>query len=254
MEHRADLRLALELADAADAVTLPLFRSSHLTIDTKSDSSPVSEADRGAEAIIRTLLEEHRPADGILGEEFGETGDSGRRWILDPIDATVNYIRGVPVWGTLIALEEEGEVTVGVISSPALGMRWWAARGLGSWENGRRLAVSNVDRLQDAYLSFNSITDHEAQGLGDAALALSRRCARTRGYGDFWSFMMLAGGSIDIVVEPIAAIWDLAPLIVIVEEAGGTFTALDGTRTIVGRNALATNGALHATALEALAG
>jgi len=250
MTHRADLRLALELADAADAVTLPLFRSDDLRVETKQDSTPVSAADRGAEQRIREILAERRPDDGIVGEELGAEGSGSRRWILDPIDATVNYVRGVPVWGSLIALEEDGEVTVGVVSAPALGMRWWAARGEGAWGNARRLAVSEVSDLADAHLSFNSIKDLEARGLDGTAL--SAACARTRGFGDFWSFMLLAAGAIDVVVEPIAAVWDLAPLIVIIEEAGGTFTDLAGVRRIDGGTAVATNGVLHEAVLEIL--
>jgi histidinol-phosphatase len=248
MTNRSDLRLALELADAADAVTLPLFRSDGLRVETKRDATPVSEADRAAEERIRQVLAQRRPADGIVGEEFGADGSGDRRWIIDPIDATVNYVRGVPVWGSLIALEEEDEVTVGVVSAPALGMRWWAARGEGAWGNAGRLGVSSVDDLAHAHLSFNSAKDLEAHGL--AGNALSAACARTRGFGDFWSFMLLAAGAVDVVVEPIAAVWDLAPLIVIVEEAGGTLTDLSGERRIDGGNAVATNGVLHEAVLE----
>lgn len=252
MAHRSDLRFALELADASDAVTLPLFRSDHLRVETKGDSTPVSEADRGAEERIREMLAARRPDDGIVGEEFGAEGSSDRRWILDPIDATVNYVRGVPVWGSLIALEEDGEIVVGVVSAPAMGMRWWAARGDGAWGNARRLAVSEVDDLSKAHLSFNSAKDLEKHGLNGNAL--SEACARTRGFGDFWSFMLLAAGAIDVVVEPIAAVWDLAPLIVIVEEAGGTFTDLAGERRVDGGNAVATNGLLQDDVLARVRG
>jgi histidinol-phosphatase len=241
---RHDLRIALEAADAADAVTLDRFRAHDLEVETKPDSSPVTEADKAAETAIRRVLQASRPDDAVAGEEFGTTGRGERRWILDPIDATVNYMRGVPVWATLIALEEAGEIVVGVVSAPAMGHRWWAGRALGAFRNGDRMQVSTIGGLDEATLSLNSIVDHERLGWSGAA-DLSRRCARTRGFGDFLSFMFLADGAVDLVTEPIAAEWDLAPLIVIVEEAGGRFTDLTGQRTIRGGNAVATNGVLH---------
>jgi histidinol-phosphatase len=242
---RADLRLALEAADAADAITLALYRSSALRIETKQDLTPVTEADQGAERAIRQVLETARPQDAIAGEEYGETGSAKRRWIIDPIDATVNYMRGVPVWGTLIALEDPDGIAVGVVSSPALGHRWWAGRGLGAFRNASPMRVSTVDSLDDATLSFNSIVDHEEHGFGEQVTALSRSCGRTRGYGDFLSFMLLADGAVDVVTEPIAKEWDLAPLDIIVTEAGGTFTDVQGEHTVRGGNAIATNGLLH---------
>jgi histidinol-phosphatase len=253
MPVSSDLRVAIEAADAADVVTTRRFRASDLSVEAKADHTPVSEADRAAEQAIRTVLQRFRPADAVLGEEYGATGDSGRRWIIDPIDATVNYVRGVPVWATLIALEVDGEIAVGVVSAPALHARWWAARGFGTWADARRVAVSLTDRIEDAHLSINSVVTHESHGLGPQILALSRRCARTRGFGDFWSFMLLAEGAVDAVVEPVAAVWDLAPLLVTVEEAGGTFTDLSGARTISGGNAVATNGRLHDAVLAAMA-
>jgi len=250
MDLRPDLRLALELADAADTVTRGRFRAADLRVEAKPDATPVTEADRAAERAIRDRLARDRPDDGILGEEFeGRPGD-GRRWILDPIDGTLNFVRGIPVWGTLIALEIEGKIAVGVVSAPAIGHRWWAARGLGAWRNAARIRVSEVRGLADAHLSYNSQVTFEQAGLGGRGLALSRRCRRTRGYGDFWSHMLVAEGAIDVSVEPIAAIWDLAPLGVIVEEAGGRFTDLAGARRIDGGNALASNGLLHEEALE----
>jgi histidinol-phosphatase len=247
---RADMRLALEAADAADAVTLALYRSSALRVDTKPDMTPVTEADRAAERAIRQILEAARPEDAIFGEEYGETGSAPRRWIIDPIDATVNYMRGVPVWGTLIALEDPDGIAVGVVSSPALGHRWWAGRGLGAFRNASPMRVSTIDSLDEATLSFNSIVAHEEYGLGEQVTALSHMCGRTRGYGDFLSFMLLADGAVDVVTEPIAKEWDLAPLGIIVTEAGGTFTDLQGERTIRGGNAIATNGLLHDEVLE----
>ena len=247
-----DLATALRAADAADAVTLPRFRTPDLAVDTKADATVVTEADRRAEQAIREVIRREAPHDAILGEEYGARGGGARRWIVDPIDATVNFVRGVPVWGTLIALEVEGIVTCGVVSAPALGMRWWAHRGGGAWCNGRRISVSGVTDLGDAVLSLNSLDGLPPARL-DAAVALSRRCSRTRGFGDFWAFMLLADGGVDIVIEPVAAIWDLAPLTVIVEEAGGRFTSLDGSRGIDHGHALATNGHLHAAALASLA-
>lgn len=252
MSLAADLRIALEAADAADAVTTPRFRAADLAVEIKGDLTPVSEADRAAEQAIRDMLARHRPADAVVGEEYGATGEGGRRWIIDPIDATVNFVRGVPVWATLLALEDPDGMAVGVVSAPALHQRWWAARGLGAWANAHRIAVSSVDRIEDAHLSINSVAVHEQHGLGPKITALSRRCARTRGFGDFWSFTLLAEGAIDVVVEPIAKLWDLAPLLVIVEEAGGTFTDLGGARTAAGGNAVASNGRLHAAVLAAM--
>jgi histidinol-phosphatase len=242
---RRDLRTALEAADAADAVTAARFRAADLSVEVKADLSPVSEADKGAERAIREVIAKVCPDDGILGEEYGDDAGSGRRWIIDPIDATVNYVRGVPVWGSLIALEEDGELVVGVVSSPALASRWWAMRGAGAWHNAERIHVSAIDELGGAHMSFNALKACFDAGIGDKVLTLTERCERVRGFGDFWSFMLLAEGSIDVVVEPIAAVWDLAPLQVIVEEAGGTMTDLGGTRTIESGNALATNGRLH---------
>ncbi len=253
MPSDADLRIALEAADAADAATTRWFRAPDLPVAAKADLSPVSAGDRAAEEAIRAYLARHRPRDAVLGEEYGGTEAPGRRWIVDPIDATVNFVRGVPVWATLIALEDANGIAVGVVSAPALGARWWAGRGSGAWANGRRMRVSAVHRLEDAHLSINSVVTHEQHGLGPQITALSRACARTRGFGDFWSFMLLADGAVDIVVEPVAAVWDLAPLLVIVEEAGGRFTDLAGHRTVAGGNAVATNGPLHDAVLAALA-
>jgi histidinol-phosphatase len=252
MPATPDLTTALRAADAADAVTLPRFRAADLTIDTKADTTLVTEADRRAEQVIREVIGREAPNDAILGEEYGSHGGGSRRWIIDPIDATVNFVRGVPVWGTLIALEVEGAVTCGVVSAPALGMRWWAHRGDGAWCNDRRISVSDVSDLGGAQLSLNS-PDGLPPARLEAALALSRQCSRTRGFGDFWAFMLLAEGAVDIVIEPVAAVWDLAPLTVIVEEAGGRFTSLDGHPGIDHGHALASNGHLHPAALAALA-
>ncbi len=242
---RHDLRIALEAADAADAVTLQRFRATDLEVETKADDTPLTEADRDAETAIRRLLGAARPGDAVTGEEFGDEGHSRRRWIIDPIDATVNYVRGLPVWATLIALEDEDGIAVGVVSAPAIEHRWWAGRGLGAFRNAKPMRVSTIDVIDQATLSFNSLAAHEEIGLGDQVAELSHRCARTRGFGDFLSFMFLADGAVDVVTEPVAREWDLAALDVIVTEAGGTFTDLEGERTIRGGNAVATNGLLH---------
>jgi len=252
MSFRRELRTALEAADAADRIAMARFGAGDLTVDVKADASPVTEADRASEEVIRSILGGAFPHDAVLGEEYGASGTAGRRWIIDPVDATINYVRGVPVWGSLIALEDADGVAVGVVSAPALGTRWWAARGEGSWHDARPMRVSAVSSLADAHLSFNSVVAAEQAGITRAAV-LSRACARTRGFGDFWSFMLLAEGAVDVVLEPVAKVWDLAPLIVIVEEAGGRFTDTSGVRTIAGGNAVATNGLLHDQVLAILA-
>jgi histidinol-phosphatase len=253
MDLHEELGLALELADAADAVSLPRFRASDLQVETKPDTTPVSEADRGAERAIRGILEDRRPTHGVKGEEFGEREGDGRRWILDPIDGTMNYVRGIPVWASLIALEDHGDIVAGVVSAPAIGHRWWAARGIGAFRNGDRIHASRVGDLSDAQLSYNSWASAQGSGMGDEMLELERRCWRIRGFGDFWSHMLVAEGAVDVAIDPIAAIWDLAPIKVIVEEAGGRFTGLDGVAAIDRGNAVSTNGPLHDEVLGILA-
>jgi histidinol-phosphatase len=254
MDLRNDLRLALELADLADEVTTARFRAADLVVETKPDTTPVSEADRAAELAIRDRLGEARPGDAVHGEEFGTSGGGDRRWILDPIDGTMNYVRGIPVWATLIALEIAGRIEVGVVSAPAIGHRWWAARRLGAWRNAEPIRVSAVSDLGDAQLSYNDVSTFEREGYGEQALTLGRRCWRTRGFGDFWSHLLVAEGAVDVSVEPIAAVWDLAPLQVIVEEAGGRFTGFDGVAAPDRGTAIATNGLLHDAVLAIMAG
>ena len=252
-----DLALALELADVADSITLARFRAADLVVETKPDLTPVSEADTAVERALRDRLGAVRPADSILGEEYGvsEGSDAGRRWIVDPIDGTKNYVRGIPVWATLLALQEGDRATIGVVSAPALGRRWWAARGTGAFgvdglSNGpRRLAVSGVRALEDAQLVVSGFDGWEERGRLDGLLSLARRCWRTRGFGDFWTYMLIAEGVADIGCEAVVSLWDLAAPQVIVEEAGGTFTDLGGVATPDGGDALATNGLLHAEAL-----
>jgi len=260
----ADLVLALELADLADAISTPRFGALDLRVETKPDLSPVTDADRAVETALRQALAEARPEDALLGEEFGGSGGSGgsgavRRWVIDPIDATKNFVRGVPVWATLIALTERDVPIVGVVSAPALGRRWWAARGAGAWlaaagQPARRLAVSGVATLTDASLSYSSLSGWAALGLRERFLALTERVWRTRAYGDFWSHLLVAEGAVDLAAEPEVSLWDLAAPAVIVTEAGGRFTGLNGRDGPHQGSALASNGLLHEAALTALRG
>jgi histidinol-phosphatase len=213
----------------------------------------VSEADHAAEQLIRDRLRSARPGDAVLGEEFGTDGGGSRRWIVDPIDGTKNYVRGVPVWATLLALEEDGLMRVGVCSAPALGHTWWAARDEGAFADGAPIHVSKVRAIEDAHLCYSDFKYWEEFGLQSEFENLARRVWRTRGFGDFWSHILVAEGAADIAAEPIVALWDLAPLLVIVEEAGGRFTDLAGVGTADGGNALSTNGLLHDEVLAALA-
>lgn len=285
MASAADLKLAHALADRADAVTLDRFQSDDLKVATKADLSPVTDADRSTEAAIRKLLATHRPDDSIFGEEMGVTGSSTRQWVIDPIDGTKNFLRGVPVWATLIALAQDGEVTVGVVSAPALGRRWWAGKGLGAYvgvqqalressnccgtndccadtpvsdafdyvSTGQRIHVSAIDRFEDASLSYSSLSGWKARGRLDHFLDLTDRMWRTRAYGDFWSYMMVAEGVCDIAAEPELETYDMAALVPIVTEAGGRFTSLLGDNGPWGGTGVATNGLLHDEVLQILA-
>ena len=241
-----DLALALRLAQAADEISLGRFRARDLVVETKADATPVTDADTAVEAAIRALLAEERPEDGILGEEEGDlTGATSRRWIVDPIDGTRNYSRGIPVWATLIALEEEGVVRLGVVSAPALHRRWWAERGGGAHVDGDQIRVSAVRRVEDAVLTF--ALEHPLPGLAAQAW-------HSRGYGDFWGHMLVAEGAADGCIDAIGVSpWDLAALQPIVEEAGGTFTDFAGERRIDGGSAISSNGHVHAALLEAAA-
>jgi histidinol-phosphatase len=229
------------------------FRAEDLRVETKPDFTPVSEADQAAEQLIREGLTAACPGDAVLGEEFGTEGTGSRRWIIDPIDGTKNYVRGVPVWATLLALEEDGVMRVGVCSAPALGHTWWAVRGEGAFADGSPIHVSRVHEIEDAQLCYSDFTWWEEFGLQDQFEALAKRSWRTRGFGDFWSHILVAEGAADIAAEPIVALWDLAPLLVIVEEAGGRFTDLAGNVTADGGSAVSTNGLLHDDVLAALA-
>jgi histidinol-phosphatase len=255
-----DLPLALLLADAADEISAARFGAIDLVVDTKPDLTPVSDADRAVEVAIRTMLAHARPRDAIVGEELGPTSPSdprstGRRWVVDPIDGTKNFVRGVPVWATLIALMEGADVVVGVVSAPALGQRWWAARGHGSWTSrpgvhSRRNQVSAVAALDDASLSYSDLGDWGGRSAGFHTLSGS--VWRTRAYGDFWSHMLVAEGAVDISAEPEVSIWDVAALVVIVEEAGGRVTGIDGTPSPDAPSIVCSNGLLHEAALATL--
>jgi histidinol-phosphatase len=221
-------------------------------VESKPDLTPVTEADRGTEKMIRERLARDRPDDAVVGEEYGETGSGPRRWILDPIDGTMSYARGVPIWATLIALEVDGVMQVGVASAPALRRRWWAAGGAGAFANGEPIRVSDVAAVEDALLCYTSGRSFDQYALGDQFRALAKRCWAARGFSDFWGHVLVAEGSADISVEPVMNLWDNAAVQVIVEEAGGRFTDLDGVARSDGGNALSTNGRLHDAALAAL--
>jgi len=253
-----DLALALRMADAADAITLARFGARDLRVDTKPDATPVTDADTAVEAALRRVLGSERPGDGVLGEEQGETRgaagarEGGRRWVVDPVDGTANFLRGVPVWATLIALEVDGIPVVGVASAPALPGRWWASAGGGAYAgDGRRLAVSGVASLADASLSYSSLSDW-GDRLGPL-VTLASRMWRTRAYGDFYSHVLVAAGAVDVAAEPEVSRWDVSALDVIVREAGGRLTALDGTAGPGGGSVVTTNGLLHEEILASLA-
>lgn len=253
-----DLALALALAADADHISIDRYRSVDLVVTTKPDRTPVTDADQAVERIIRSGIEASRPGDSILGEEYGTEGSGARQWIIDPIDGTANFLRGVPIWGTLISLAVDGVPIVGVVSSPALGKRWWAATGHGAWaqdagEQARLIHVSSVATLADASLSYNSLQGWDGVGRLDDVVALSRAVWRSRAIGDMWSFMLLAEGALDIVGEFDLQPYDMAALIPIVEEAGGRFTSVTGVPGPWEGNALATNGLLHDATLRLLA-
>jgi histidinol-phosphatase len=257
-----DLSLALALAAEADLVSIARYEAIDLVVTTKPDRTPVTDADQAVERLLRERIEAARPNDSILGEEYGGERESGRQWILDPIDGTANFLRGVPVWGTLIALAVDGVPQVGVVSSPALGHRWWAAKGHGAFtaptrheDTGavaRKLQVSAVRDLEGASLSYNSLGGWDGEGRIDDVLALARGVWRSRAYGEMWSYMLLAEGALDIVGEFDLKPYDLAALIPIIEEAGGRFTSVSGVDGPWEGSALATNGILHDTVLARL--
>jgi histidinol-phosphatase len=254
-----DLALALRLADAADARSSARFRAADLRIETKPDRTPVTDGDEAVERAIREILAAERPDDAILGEEYGGERAPGRQWIVDPIDGTTNFLRGQPVWGSLIALAVDGVPVVGVASAPALRRRWWGAAGLGAWAadlpggEQQRIHVSGVRRVEDAFISYNAIQGWDDAGWLEPLLALTRRSWRSRALGDFWAYMLVAEGQLDLVGEHDLKVYDLAALVPIVQEAGGRFTSLTGEPGPWAGTALATNGLLHPEVLQLLA-
>ena len=254
-----DLRLAHVIADSVDGVTMSRFKAQDLRVESKPDLTPVSDADRSAEELIRAQLRRTRPRDAVVGEELAPTGHGPRQWVVDPIDGTKNFVRGVPVWATLIALLDNGRPVVGLVSAPALNRRWWAAAGTGAWSGPRlsaatRLQVSAVRDLSQASLSYSSLGGWEERGRLETFLGLTRAVWRTRAFGDFWSYVLVAEGAVDLACEPELEVHDMAALVPVVTEAGGRFTSLEGTDGPFGGDALASNGHLHDDALAVLTG
>jgi histidinol-phosphatase len=245
----ADLALGLELADIADRITIPFFLQRSFNLTWKANHTEVTEADRSTESTIAAEVLARRPDDGLLGEEHGVVGntESAWRWVIDPIDGTSNFVRGIPVWATLIALTHRdlGPV-VGVVSAPSLARRWWAAKGLGAYADGRRCHVSTVANLAEAQVCVTFSKGWDEAGRTDQLVALQQRAYRARGFGDFWQHMLVAEGAIDLAIDAIGlAPYDLAAVMVVVEEAGGTFTDRHGERTYLNDSAVSSNGLLH---------
>lgn len=249
-----DLALALEIAGLADAITIARFRAADLRVDTKPDNTPVTDADRMVEALVRKRIATARPAHAVLGEEQGSSGEAEWRWIVDPIDGTKNFARGVPVWATLLSLQHLGEETCAVVSAPALGRRWWAVRDQGAWSGEGRLRVSAVATLDQATLSVTDVRDFARLGWGDGFTRLAGSCRVVRGFGDFWSHMLVAEGAIDCGVEPVVNEWDISAARLIVREAGGRFSDFAGVDHNRGGNVVTSNGVLHTQVLECLHG
>ena len=256
-EFEDDLALALRLADAADEVSMEHFDDPRLGVLLKADSTHVTDADLATERAIRDILATQRPDDSVFGEEYGTSGSTSRQWIIDPIDGTANYMKGIPMWATLIALAVDGVPHVGVVSQPALGRRWWAATGQGAWTNGsddepRRLSVSKIDAIDESSISFQSIAQWDEAGHLEALIRLSRTVWRDRGYGDAWPYMLLAEGRLEMVAEFDVKEYDIAAHVPIVREAGGRFTDFEGRDAVGTRSSLASNGLLHNEYLELL--
>jgi histidinol-phosphatase len=252
-----DLRLAHVLADDADSITMSRFKALDLHVTTKPDLTPLTDADTAVEEALRRTLGRARPRDAVQGEELPDSGWGPRRWVIDPIDGTKNFVRGVPVWATLIALLVNDEPAVGVVSAPALGRRWWASLGGGAYAgkslmSASEIHVSDVAEISDAFLSYASVSAWVEAGQGQEFVDLLRSCWRTRAYGDFWSYMLLAEGGVDIACEPALALHDMAACSIVVTEAGGRFTDLEGSPGPLGAGAYATNGRLHDAVLAQL--
>ena len=250
--HSDDLAVALRLADAADEITTARFLAADLVVDSKPDRTPVTDADTAVEDTVREILAELRPDDAVLGEERGGAVGDGRAWVVDPIDGTKNFLRGNPVWATLIALVDGGVPVVGVVSSPAMPRRWHASAGGGAWCGQRRLRVSGVGSLADAYLSTTDLGSWGQYRTREEYLALVDACWESRAFGDFWQHMLVAEGALDLAAEPIVNPWDLAALQVVVTEAGGRFTDLRGVPRFDGGDVLSSNGLVHDAALGVL--
>ena len=245
----ADLAFGLELAKVADGISLPYYEQRSFNLDWKANRTEVTEADRETESAISAQVLAQRPSDGLFGEEHGLVGNTGSpwRWIIDPIDGTSNFVRGIPVWATLIALThvDHGPV-VGVVSAPALTRRWWAAKGFGAFADGRECHVSTVGQLDEAQICVTYSSGWDEAGLTSDLVALQRGAYRARGFGDFWQHMLVAEGAIDLAIDAIGlAPYDLAAVMVVVEEAGGTFTDRHGERTYLNDSAVSSNGLLH---------
>lgn len=257
VDYTDDLRLAHMMADNADSITMARFKAQDLKISTKPDMSNVTDADIAVEEACRRTLAQARPRDAVHGEEFGDTGWGPRRWVIDPIDGTSNFVRGVPVWASLIALMEGTEVVAGVVSAPALGRRWWAAKGAGAFvgkslHQATRMGVSDVHNIDDASLSYSSLHGWVREGMGQNFVDLMRSVWRSRAYGDFWSYVLVAEGAVDIAAEPELSLHDMAAPCIVVMEAGGQFTSVEGTPGPHGPGAVATNGHLHDLVVEQL--
>jgi histidinol-phosphatase len=250
-----ELELALELADTADAITLPPFLARDVAVEWKVDRTEVTALDRAAEATIAARLAADRPHHRLLGEEHGVAGDPGSpwQWIVDPIDGTSGYTRGIPVWATLIALVHDDAPVVAVVSAPALGRRWWATAGGGTFSGGRPCRVSTVDRIADAQVSITISSGWERLGLTAALVGLARDARRSRGFGDFWQHALVAEGALDVAIDAVGvAPYDIAAVRLLVEEAGGMFTDREGMATHQHDTAISTNGVLHEEVLRRL--
>ena len=249
---RSWLPLLTEIADTADEIALRYFRRADLGVSTKSNQTPVSEADLAIESATRKLVSARHPDLGMLGEEEGATGSTTERFILDPIDATRNFVRGIPVFATLIAVEIEGEIVAGLVSAPALGTRWHAERGHGAWSGDRRISVSRIASWSEAQVFHGSLGGSERSKWSPRIAELSARAHRDRGFGDFWQHVLVAEGAGEVALDPGVSAWDVAPLMVIVEEAGGRATSVEGERTIYGNSLVTSNGVMHELAIAAL--
>jgi histidinol-phosphatase len=250
----SDLVFALDLADRADRITTARFRAADLRVDTKPDDTPVTDADLRVEEMVRERVAAARPAHAVLGEEQGSSGDAEWRWVVDPIDGTKNFARGVPVWATLLSLQHRGRESCAVVSAPALGRRWWAQDGEGAWCTDGAMHVSTVATLDQATLSVSDMRDFARLGWGDGFGRLADACRRVRGFGDFWSHMLVAEGAIDCGVEAVVNEWDVSAVRLIVHEAGGMFSDFTGADRCDGGNVATSNGLLHTQVLTCLGG